>query len=103
MFLLRLPLSPLLSHNSPAPACHLLLDHNDPVSSLAYLLFQLAFYAFQPFLMSDASDVLRYARWCVAARRSRAVVLAGVLGDVAKRAAGPAAVDATLSASERTA
>ena len=53
--------------------------------------------------MSDASDVLRYARWCVAARRSPAVVLAGVLGDVAKRAAGPAAVDATLSASERAA
>ena len=47
--------------------------------------------------MSDASDVLRYARWCVAARRSRAVVLAGVLGDAAKRAAGPAAVDATYA------
>ena len=30
-------------------------------------------------------------------------MLASVLGDVAKRAAGPAAVDATLSASERTA
>ncbi len=68
-----------------------------------YLLFGLAYNPFQPFWMSDASDVLRYARWCVAARRSRAVVLAGVLGDVAKRAAGPAAVDATLSASERTA
>ena len=68
-----------------------------------YLLFGLAYNPFQPFLMSDASDVLRYARWCVAARRSRAVVLACVLGDVAKRAAGPAAVDATLSASERTA
>ena len=68
-----------------------------------YLLFGLAYNPFQPFLMSDASDVLRYARWCVAARRSRAVVLASVLGDVAKRAAGPAAVDATLSASERTA
>ena len=68
-----------------------------------YLLFGLAYNPFQPFLMSDASDVLRYARWCVAARRSRAVVLASVLGDVAKRAAGPAAVDATLSASERAA
>ena len=97
-----LPLSPLLAYH-PLHAARRALSPPKFFSRLAYLLFQLAFYAFQPFLMSDASDVLRYARWCVAARRSPAVVLAGVLGDVAKRAAGPAAVDATLSASERTA